>query len=120
MEDLLTVNEIAEQLKVNPQTVRNWIDRGSLPAVRVGQRRVRVRRSDFDSFLEARVAKYGGKASRPHEASNHKPELWRELGTALAESVAALAHDDRSELIRTLRALAEAADRLAEALATTQ
>jgi transposase-like protein len=31
----LTVAEIAKQLKLNPQTIRNWIDQGSLPAVRV-------------------------------------------------------------------------------------
>jgi excisionase family DNA binding protein len=34
-DEYLTVNEIAEHLKLNPQTVRNWIDAGSLPAVRV-------------------------------------------------------------------------------------
>jgi excisionase family DNA binding protein len=43
--------EVAEILKLNPQTVRNWIDRGELPAVRVGSRRVRVRQTDFDAFL---------------------------------------------------------------------
>jgi excisionase family DNA binding protein len=47
----LTVAEVAETLKLNQQTVRNWIDQGSLPAVRVG-RRVRIRRSDFDQLLE--------------------------------------------------------------------
>jgi excisionase family DNA binding protein len=50
-EEFLTVNEIAEILKVNPMTVRNWISREELPAVRVGSRRVRVRRADFDAFL---------------------------------------------------------------------
>jgi excisionase family DNA binding protein len=50
-ETFLTVAEIAEQLKLNPQTIRNWIDRGSLPAVRVGPRQVRVRESDLDAFL---------------------------------------------------------------------
>ena len=43
--------EIAEILKVNPMTVRNWISRKELPALRVGSRRVRVRRTDFDAFL---------------------------------------------------------------------
>ena len=49
-ESFLTVAEVAELLKLNQQTVRNWIDQGSLPAVRVG-RRVRIRRSDFDRLI---------------------------------------------------------------------
>jgi excisionase family DNA binding protein len=48
--EFLTVAEVAEVLKLNQQTVRNWIDQGSLPAVRVG-RRVRIKRSDFDRVL---------------------------------------------------------------------
>jgi excisionase family DNA binding protein len=51
-EEFLTVAEVAELLKLNQQTVRNWIDAGSLPAVKVG-RRVRIRRSDLDRKLEA-------------------------------------------------------------------
>jgi excisionase family DNA binding protein len=50
-ETYLTVAEVAEMLKLNQQTVRNWIDQGSLPALRVG-RRVRIKRSDFDRILE--------------------------------------------------------------------
>lgn len=46
----LTVAEVAELLRLNQQTVRNWIDQGSLPALRVG-RRVRIKRSDFDRLL---------------------------------------------------------------------
>ena len=48
----MTVDEIARTLKLNPQTVRNWIDRGELPAVRVG-RRVRIRRQDFNAMVDA-------------------------------------------------------------------
>jgi excisionase family DNA binding protein len=43
-DELLTVAEVAELLKLNQQTIRNMIDRGELGHVRVGQRRVRVRR----------------------------------------------------------------------------
>ena len=50
-DSFLTVAEVAATLKLNQQTVRNWIDQGSLPAIRVG-RRVRIRRSDFDRLLE--------------------------------------------------------------------
>jgi len=51
-ESFLTVAEVAELLRLNQQTVRNWIDAGSLPAVRVG-RRVRIKRSDLDRILES-------------------------------------------------------------------
>lgn len=50
-DEFLTVSEVAEILKVNDQTVRNWIDRGELTAVRVGARRVRIRQSDLDAFI---------------------------------------------------------------------
>jgi excisionase family DNA binding protein len=50
-ETFLTVAEVAELLKLNQQTVRNWIDQGRLPALRVG-RRVRIRRSDLERVLE--------------------------------------------------------------------
>jgi len=49
-EPFLTVAEVAEILRLNPQTVRNWIDAGSLPAIRVG-RRVRIKRVDLDRIL---------------------------------------------------------------------
>jgi len=44
--DFLTVREVAERLKVNPQTVRRWIRAGILPASRVGRRQWRVREQD--------------------------------------------------------------------------
>jgi excisionase family DNA binding protein len=65
-EEYLTVAEVAGILKLNQQTVRNWIDRGELPALRVG-RRVRILGSDFDALLE----NAGGKRpppSRPVES----------------------------------------------------
>ena len=49
--EILTVKEIADTLRLNPQTIRNWISRGTLPALRLG-RRVRILRCDFESFIE--------------------------------------------------------------------
>lgn len=46
----MTVAEIAAVLRLNQQTIRNWIDQGTLPAVRIG-RRVRVLRSDLDELI---------------------------------------------------------------------
>jgi len=33
---MLTVPEVAEKLRVNPQTAYRWVREGTLPAVRVG------------------------------------------------------------------------------------
>ena len=50
-DEFLTVAEVAKLLKINEQTVRNWIDRGELAAVRAG-RRVRIRRSALEEVLQ--------------------------------------------------------------------
>jgi excisionase family DNA binding protein len=62
-ESYLTVAEVAETLKLNQQTVRNWIDQGSLPALRVG-RRVRIKRSDFKRVLDESYSAGNVPASR--------------------------------------------------------
>lgn len=63
-ETYLTVAEVAETLKLNQQTIRNWIDQGSLPAIRVG-RRVRIRRSDFEQILQRSAASSGATDAAP-------------------------------------------------------
>ena len=64
-EDIVTVARIAEILRLNQQTVRNWIDQGSLPAIRVG-RRVRVRWGDVEAMMKpAGPAIPGGGSSGP-------------------------------------------------------
>ena len=62
----MTVAEVASILKLNQQTVRNWIDSGTLPALRVG-RRVRIRRTDFDALIE------GSAIGNPQSAA---PSIW--------------------------------------------
>ena len=60
---LLTVPQVATAFQVTAQTIRNWIDHGTLPAVRVG-RAFRVRREDVDAFLERASADSGSLATR--------------------------------------------------------
>jgi len=101
---LLTVEDVARVLKMNGQTIRNYIDAGTLPAVRVGGRRVRIRQSALEDFLAA-----GAAAAPPRQT----PPLG-DLANAVAESTAALNGQDRAEVARALNALADAARKLAE------
>ena len=48
--EFLRIEDIAEELQVNPQTVRQWIHIGRLAALKAGSV-WRVRRSDLDAFL---------------------------------------------------------------------
>jgi excisionase family DNA binding protein len=62
-EQLLTVPQVAELFQVTAQTIRNWIDHGTLPALRVG-RAYRVRRADVDQLLERAGADSASLATR--------------------------------------------------------
>jgi excisionase family DNA binding protein len=54
--DILKIEEIADELALNPQTIRNWIKSGHLRATRAG-RAYRVKRSDLDETLGMQAAK---------------------------------------------------------------
>lgn len=51
VEQLLTVNEVAATLRLDPYTVRRWIGRGHLPAVRVG-RELRIEPAELRAYVE--------------------------------------------------------------------
>jgi excisionase family DNA binding protein len=53
MSEWLTVEDIANDLSVSIETVRNWIRRKKLTAYRVG-RDYRIKRADYNRFLEER------------------------------------------------------------------
>jgi excisionase family DNA binding protein len=72
-ETYLTVAEVAETLKLNQQTVRNWIDQGSLPALRVG-RRVRIKRSDFERIIDENY--HAGTAAPARRAGPSADDFW--------------------------------------------
>jgi excisionase family DNA binding protein len=59
----LTVNQVAEEFQVTTQTIRNWIDGGALPAVKIG-RSFRVKREDVDQMLARARAESASLATR--------------------------------------------------------
>jgi excisionase family DNA binding protein len=105
-DELLTVEEVAKWLRVNPQTVRNWFDRSALGAIHVGARRVRIRQSELDRFIAAGETASG--EEKPRESDTVTPTL--------AEVVRAIGAKDSAELVSTLRGFAAAAAKLADAL----
>ena len=52
-DDMLTVEEVAKELRVDQKTVRRWIQRGELVAIDIG-REYRIRRSALDDFIARR------------------------------------------------------------------
>ena len=49
--EYMTVAEAATLLRVTPSTVRRWIRLGDVPAYRIGQRRVALRRADLARLI---------------------------------------------------------------------
>jgi excisionase family DNA binding protein len=62
-QQLLTVMQIAEEFQVTTQTIRNWIDGGALPAVKIG-RCYRVKREAVDAMLALAQADSASLATR--------------------------------------------------------
>ena len=55
---ILTVEEIAAELRLTPQTIRNWIKSGHLPATQV-KHVYRVKREDLDAMLSQQQGQNG-------------------------------------------------------------
>jgi excisionase family DNA binding protein len=64
---MLSVEEIADELGVNPETVRVWIRSGELVALSIGKG-YRISRADLDDFIRRRRTDY---KKRRHE--NEEP-----------------------------------------------
>src|SRR5437763_1808466 len=137
-ESFLTVAEVAAMLKLNQQTVRNWIDQGSLPALRIG-RRVRIRRSDLERVLEqGSTAPAGATAPAVASAQDEGPgaegarppyelrpgtgrrgpeELWMRFDEAVASLNQAITGSNAATVADAFGELSEAAGSLAAAVA---
>ena len=61
--DLMTVDEVAKELRVNARKVYQLVQSGELAAANIGteDRKIfRIARSDFDAFLQSRRQKPQG------------------------------------------------------------
>ncbi|HZS75927.1 MAG TPA: helix-turn-helix domain-containing protein [Ktedonobacteraceae bacterium] len=53
-EELLTVDEAAQIMKVHPRTIRAYVKSGELAIVEIGKREYRIRRSELNRFIRDR------------------------------------------------------------------
>lgn len=52
--NLLRVKEAAEMLSVHPNTIRNYIKSGKLPAKRIGTKLIRIELADLQNLKESK------------------------------------------------------------------
>jgi excisionase family DNA binding protein len=50
-DELLTVPEVAERLRMTAMTIYRWIDDGKLPAIQIGKH-YRIRAADVEDILD--------------------------------------------------------------------
>ena len=115
----LTVRDVADTLKLNQQTIRNWMDQGALSYVRLG-RRIRIRQSDLDQFIQAGIPTPRDTPHPPDAPpaidANRPDQLWAQLYTQLSDAHAAKAAENPADTATALRALSHTAIDLADAL----
>ena len=51
MRPLLKVEQAADILNVNYGTMRTWISKGYFPVVKLGQKLVRIRQEDLETYI---------------------------------------------------------------------
>lgn len=93
-DELLTLPQIAQMLRVNPSTVRLWVREQRLAAHKAGGRKWLVRRGDLERMLEEQPNIGHPRGSPPTDA----PKDWSEIPEQAALNLAS-----STELIRGLR-----------------
>jgi excisionase family DNA binding protein len=53
--DFITVDEVAQALRVSPNTVRTWLSEGKLRGFKVSHKVWRIQRADFEQFVQAGI-----------------------------------------------------------------
>ena len=88
-EEYVTVAEAATLLQVSQSTIWRWIDQGNLPAYRVGQRRVRLKKTDLTNLITPARAQEKGAGMAQTERLTLRPLTRKEQQQGLAAIAAA-------------------------------
>lgn len=115
-EEYVTVTKAAELMKISPSTLWRWLKSGDLPAYRLGQRRVLIRRDDLETMItpfkpkkgDAMVEKERARLSRPLDEGQRQAAL-AALAAARTLRAGTLKHrnghvfSDSTDIIREMR-----------------
>jgi excisionase family DNA binding protein len=80
----MTIEQVAEWLQVSTKTIRRYIESGSLPAVNLGGRAIRIRRQDLEAWLQTRRVEPG--LSLRQQARQERREARRQQGSRVART----------------------------------
>ena len=97
MEKLMTVDDVAEYLRLNREVVLRKVRKGEIPAVRVGSKAYRFYREQVDEWLKSRATNVSSKEQQLAvlaEARKLQADMATRLGRPLPSS---------AEEIRALR-----------------
>ncbi len=75
----LTVEQVADWLQVSTKTIRRYIEDGSLPAVNLGGRAIRIRRQDLETWLQNRRVEPGVSLRRQEHQQRREQRRQRKL-----------------------------------------
>ena len=117
-ETYVTIARAAELLQVSRSTLWRWIDRGELPAYRLGHRRVLIRQDDLGRLIRPARGEQGAgmseldkereRLSRPLTKEEQAKGLAaldaaRQLKTQMLERRGGKLFSDSTEIIREMR-----------------
>jgi excisionase family DNA binding protein len=85
MDDLVSVREAAKLLRISESTAWRWINQHRLPAYRVGQKRVYVKRADLATVVEPARSEDGPIVDPRASAKRMTPEESKRTLAALAK-----------------------------------
>lgn len=75
----LTVEQAADWLQVSTKTIRRYIEAGSLPAVNLGGRAIRIRRPDLEAWLQSRRVEPGMSLRQQERQERHDERRQRRI-----------------------------------------
>jgi excisionase family DNA binding protein len=115
----LTIAQIAEELHLNPATIRLWVSKGLLPAKRAGLRKLLVHRADLDWLLREREAIKTRRQVDALQAHLDQPPELNAAGQVRTDS-STEPTADHERIMYALHRLSEADENLAAARADSE